>query len=218
MIRAFFAVAASLGLFLAGPALADTYTKANFSAGIFGGNANVSSPFSGNGFSQGQTFTGNFVYDNQLIPANGTGVVNVFASGFPDIANIAPLDLFKLNFGPLTFSAADADEPFAIQYNNGNFNGFFYVNNFVFQGGDYQLAISGGSLSVYALSGGNPTGPSLMNGYVNIGNSAVTGGAPYVPVVNVPGVPETGTWIMMIAGFGLAGCVLRRQKVRFVVA
>lgn len=213
MSRMLLAIVAFLGLIVGGPALADTYTKANFSAGIFGGNANVSAPFSGNGFFQGQTFTGNFVYDDQLIPANGSGFVNVGVASFPDVANIPALDLFKLNFGPLTFSAADADEPFAIQYNDGKFNGFFYVNNFIFQGLDYQLTLSGGSLSVYLLSGGIPTGRSLMNGYINIGDTAVTDKTAYVPVVNNPAVPEAGTWLMMVAGFGIAGVAMRRRKV-----
>jgi PEP-CTERM motif len=218
MSRIFFAVVAFLGLIMGGPALADTYTKANFSAGIFGGNANVQSPFSGNGFFQGQTFTGNFVYDDQLVPAGGTGFVNVGVASFPDVAAIPALDLFKFNFGPLVFSAADADEPMAIQYNNGNFNGFFYVNNFVFQGGDYQMVISGGSLSVRLLSQGVPVGNSLVNGYVNIGNAAVTDKTPFVPPVVGPAVPEPGTWAMMVAGFGIAGAAMRRRKVRLTFA
>lgn len=214
MRKALLGATGLIALLVASPALADTYTQANFSAGIFGGNANVSSPFSGNGFFQGQTFTGNFVYDDQLIPANGTGFVNVFASSFPDIANIPAANLFTLNFGPLTFTAADADQPFAIQYNNGAFNGFFYVNDFVFQGGNYQLTISGGSLSVYALSGGNPSGNSLMNGYVNIGNTAVTGKQPFTPVVTAPAVPEPATWLTMVLGFGISGAAIRRVRAR----
>ena len=218
MIRMFFALFAMLGLSLVQPAQADTYTKANFSAGIFGGNANVQSPFSGNGFFQGQTFTGSFVYDNELVPAGGTGFVNVGVASFPDIAVIPALDLFTFNFGPLVFSAADADEPMAIQYNNGNFNGFFYVNNFAFQGGDYQLVISGGSLSVRLLAAGIPTGNSLVNGYVNIGNTAVTGKTVFVPPVVGQAVPEPGTWAMMVAGFGIAGAAMRRRKVRVTFA
>jgi hypothetical protein len=213
-MRMTFAVVASLGLAMVQPAYADTYTKADFSAGIFGGGANVSPPFSGNGFFAGQTFTGNFVYDNNLIPAGGTGFVNVLASSFPDIANIPAADLFTFNFGPLTMTAADADEPFAIQYNNGNFNGFSYVNNFAFQGGNYQLTISGGSLSVLELTSGIPSGRSLVNGFVNIGNSAVTNATPFVPVVNTPAVPEPSTWLMMLAGFGIVGGAMRRRNVR----
>lgn len=218
MLRMFFAFVASLGLIFGSPALADTYTKANFSAGIFGGDANVSSPFSGNGFFQGQTFTGIFVYDNQLVPAAGTGFVNVGVASFPDIAGIAAADLFTLNFGPLVFTAADADEPLAIQYNNGAFNGFFFVNNFAFSGANYQMTISGGSLSVFELVGGTPTGRSLMNGYVNIGDSAATGKTAFLPTVLTPAVPEPGMWMMMVAGFGIAGCAIRRRKFRMAIA
>lgn len=218
MSRFLLAVVAFLGLVMGGPALADTYTKANFSGGIFGGNANVSPPFNTNGFFQGQTFTGSFVYDNQLIPAAGSGFVNVGVASFPDIANIPSLDLFKFNFGPLTFAAADADAPMAIQYNNGAFNGFFYLNNFAFLGQDYEFRLDGGTFSVHLLSGGNPVGNSLMNGYVNIGNAAVTGKTPYVPVVPTPAVPEMATWLMMVAGFGIAGVAVRRRKMIMSIA
>lgn len=199
----------------ASPAYAVTYTKANFSSGIFGGNANVSAPFSTNGFFQGQTFTGNFVFANELVPGPGTGFVNVLASSFPDIANIPAADLFKFNFGSLTFTAADADEPFAIQYNNGAFNGFFFLNNFTFAGGNYQLKVDGGSFQVFQQVGGNPTGNSLMNGYVNIGNTSVTGGTPFTPTANPTSpVPEPATWLMMLVGFGLVGFAMRSGKAR----
>lgn len=212
MLRMFFAFVASFSLLVSAPALADTYTKANFSAGIFGGDANVSSPFSGNGFVQGQTFTGNFVFNNQLVPAAGTGFVNVGVASFPDIAGIAAADLFTLNFGSLVFTAADADEPLAIQYNNGAFNGFFFVNNFAFLGGNYQMTINGGSLSVRELVSGVPTGRSLVNGFVNIGDSAATDRTAFVPTTVTPAIPEPGTWLMMVAGFGIAGGAIRHRK------
>lgn len=197
------------------PALADTYTKAIFSGGTFGGGANLQSPFSGNGFFPGQTFSGSFVFDNNLIPAAGSGYVNVFGNSFPDYANIPAADLFTFNFGPLTFNAAS---PAAVQYNNGNFNGFFYVSDFAFQGGNYQLQIQGGSISVVALDNqGNPGFNSLVNGYINIGNNAVTDQAPYVPVVAGGAVPEPATWAMLIFGFaGIAGSMRHRKaKVSF---
>jgi hypothetical protein len=217
MLRSYVAALAPIAVMIGSPAFADTYTKANFSAGIFGGNANVSSPFSTNGFFQGQTFTGSFVSDNQLVPAGGTGFVNVFASSYPDVANISAADLFTFNFGSLTFTATDP-QLFAVQYNNGAFNGFFYQNDFAFQGGNYRLGIQGGSLSVYALANGNITGSSLVNGYVNIGNSSVTGATPFTPTVVTAPVPEPATWMMMIAGFGLTGAAMRRRTVRVTFA
>lgn len=213
MLRLLTPSIAIVALAAATPALADTYTQANFSAGTFGGNANVQSPFNGNGFFPGQTFGGTFVFDNNLIPAAGSGFVNVFGNTFPDAANIPAADLFTFNFGSLTFTAADAIAPMAIQYNNGNFNGFFYLANFAFQGGNYQLQIQGGSLSVVPLDGsGNPTFNSRVNGYVNIGNNAVANPTAYVPAV--PGVPEPATWAMLIAGFAGVGGVMRHRKAK----
>ena len=46
-------------------AWADTYTIASFSGAINGGSANVKPPFSGNGFTQGDSISGSFVFDNQ---------------------------------------------------------------------------------------------------------------------------------------------------------
>lgn len=197
----------------AAPAYADDYTAASFSGGIFGGNANVKSPFSGNGFTQGQTFGGSFVFDNNLIPAGGTGFVNVFPSSFPDIANIPNADLFSFNFGPLVMTPSGADL-YGIQYNNGQFNGFAYVSAFAFQGGTYQMSIQGGSLAVYELVNGNPTGSSLVNGYINIGNRAVTGQMAYLPKITTPAVPEPATWALMIVGIGMVGGAMRFRRRR----
>lgn len=192
------------------PALADTYTKANFSGGTFGGGANVKAPFSGNGFFAGQTFTGSFVYDNVLVPAAGSGFVNVFPSSFPDIANIPAASQFTFNFGPLVFTPTGSDL-FGIQYNNGKFNGFAYINSFSFQGGSYQLNIQGGSLSVYEIVGGQPTFNSLVNGYINIGDTALTGRTAFVPVSQNAAVPEPATWALMLIGFGGIGVAMRRR-------
>ena len=206
----------ALGLALAAPGLAaaDTYTLANFSAGIFGGNANAQAPFAGNGFFQGQTFTGSFVYDNDLLPGNTGLFTNVDFASFPDIAQIPPATAFQLNFGPLTFDLADASFA-AIQYNpSGAFNGFAYFSDFSFLGGDYQLQIQGGSLQVVAVTNGVPGFHGLINGYVNIGDANVTGATPYTPppVGPGPGVPEPATWGLMILGFGGIGAALRRRR------
>jgi hypothetical protein len=130
----------------------------------------------------------------------------------PDVANIPAAAQFTFNFGSLIFTPTGADL-FAIQYNNGNFNGFAYVDTFSFQGGSYQLNIQGGSLSVYEIVGGVPTFNSLVNGYINIGNNAVTGRTVYNPSVPAPAVPEPATWAMMLIGFGGVGCAMRRRKI-----
>jgi hypothetical protein len=219
--------AATLALAAPGLAAADTYTLANFTGGVFGGNANAQLP----GFTQGMSFGGTFVYDNDQVPAPGSGFDNVFESQYPDAAGITPAQTFTLNFGPLTFDASGVspDDSFfgmAIQYNNGHFNGFFYVADFAYLGSDYQLDIQGGSVTVVPLVGGVPQfGQNKINGFINIGDGAVTGQSPFTPAATGggcdpnaaactggPGVPEPTAWALMILGFGGVGAVLRRRR------
>lgn len=196
-------------LIAAAPAYADTYTKANFSGGIFGGSANVRSPFN-SAFSPGETFTGSFVFDNQLVPAAGSGFTNVAFSTFPDIAGIPAADAFTLNFGSYVFTLAN-DPAAAIQYNNGNFNGFVFNTSFVFQGNSYLFNLSGGTFSVFSAA--DPFGQPYINGYINIGNQAVTGRTPFTPQVPGGAVPEPATWAMMMLGFGALAAGMRRRPV-----
>lgn len=207
------------------PAAAQPYTQANFSGGIFGGNANVKSPFIGSGLFPGMTFTGSFVFSNALIPASGSGFVNIYQANFADIANIPDADAFSFDFGPFSFNAGDNVDSLVnlgIQYNNGHFNGFVFNGDFAYQGAWYQLAIQGGSLKVRLLDGiangfdphGFPTGSNLVNGYINIGDANVTNQTPYTPQ---GGVPEPMTWAMLMLGVGIAGATMRHRRaiVRF---
>lgn len=187
-------------------AMADTYTLANFSGGIFGGNANAKAPFGAAGITQGMLLSGTFLIDNNITP--GPGFENVLYSSYPDAAAIPDSVEFTFNIGSLNFTSAGA--MFAgIQYNNGSFNGFAYSKDFAFQNVAYNLTIGGGTFSITDVAqGGN-----FVNGYINIGNGAVTGGTPYTPpVVGGPAVPEPATWALMITGFGLAGVALRRRR------
>jgi hypothetical protein len=215
-----------LGLALAGPTMAsaDTYTQANFSGAINGGNANVKAPFTGNGFTQSMPFSGSFLFDNNLIPGPASGAVNVFDQSFPDIALIPAGVQFTLNFGPLSFTEADNDNsqiPFGIQYSNGHFNGFEFVHDFTFNANPYELRIDGPSLYVVAIVNGFPTFSHLINAHIDIGDGNVTGGAPYIPPGpggGNGGVPEPASWALMILGFGATGAMLRRRQSKALAA
>ncbi len=189
-------------------ASADVYTSANFSGGIFGGNANVLAPFVGT-VTPGSTFSGGLVFDNTLVPVAGSGFVNVQFSSFPDIGAIPAATAFHFSIGSLSFDLNN-DPLAAIQYNNGVFNGFAAHELFTFNGNPYDLSMQGGTFSIFLAPSGNDTGGPLVNGFVNIGRAGLTGQTPFTPVV--AGVPEPSTWAMMILGFTGLGFMAYRRK------
>jgi hypothetical protein len=204
-------------LLIAAPTLsrADTYTEATFSGAIFGGNANVQPPFSGNGFNQGDTFTGAFVFDNQLVPNASSGLTNVAFTDFPAIAQIPAVTAFSFDLDGLALNLSNeftGDEA-AIQYNNGAFNGFSFLSDFAFKSNEYQFLISGGTFSVVQVdANGNPIplAQTLISGFINIGNSALTGEQAYTPPAPVPLPPSLGMLGASLAGLLLIG--RRRSK------
>jgi hypothetical protein len=184
-------------------ASADTYTEATFTGQVAGGNANVTAPFT-SVISQGQSFSGTFVFDNQSVPSAGSGLSNIFFSNDIPAANAFTLQLGTLN---LTNGLA-ADASYGTEYNNGAFNGFDFVSNFDFSNTEYQLQIDGSVLSVLPVDqNGNPilTDRSLINATINIGNSRLTNETPYVPtgVTPVPLPGSFGTFFAALAGLAL---------------
>ncbi|MGZ6015883.1 MAG: PEPxxWA-CTERM sorting domain-containing protein [Phenylobacterium sp.] len=207
-------VAAALALAAPGLAAADTYTLANFSGAIFGGNANAQAPFGAAGITQGMALSGSFLIDNDIAPA-AVGYDNIFYSNYPDAATIPAAIDFNFNLGSLNFTAAQDTGLAAIQYNNGHFNGFAYSDDFIFQNVGYNLTISGGTFGITEQD----TGQQFVSGYINIGDGGVTGGTPYTPPPpdnggggGGGGVPEPATWAMLIVGFGGVGGLLRRRR------
>jgi len=183
-------------------ASADMYTEATFTGQVAGGSANVTAPFT-SVISQGQSFSGTFVFDNQSVPSAGSGLSNVFFSN-----NIPAANAFTLQLGTLSFNLSNGlavDAPYGTQYNNGTFNGFDFVSNFNFSNTAYQLQIEGGVLSVLPVDqNGNPilTDSSLINATLNIGNSSLTNEKPFVPTpVPLPG--SFGTFFAALAGLAL---------------
>jgi len=189
---------------------ADTYTEVTFSGGINPGNANVQAPFAGNGFTQGDTLSGTFVFDDQLVPGSTSGLQNVFFQNFPDA--IPAASTFTLNLDSLHFNGsqdlAATELPAGIQYNNGHFNGLEFITDFSFQGSQYQFRIDGGSITTQLLdASGNPIGSSLINGFINIGDASLTGATPFTPPVPTPLPSSVG---LLAAALGVLALILRR--------
>lgn len=187
------------------PVIADTYHSADFSGSINGGSANCKYPFN-TIISQGGPVSGSFVYDDQLIPA--TGLINVPFSSFPDIAQIPPATAFTINLGApaLTFTLADAiQNSGAIQYSNGNFNGFFFDADFTFfvDNNPYRLDVQGLTFSIKLLDqiGGSPVPltSAKVNGRLY---STLSNIQPFEPSPTVP-LPPT----ILLFGSSLAGLI-----------
>jgi hypothetical protein len=195
-------------------AMADTYTSANFTFGVFGGNANSQPPFQGviAPWPAGGTFTGSLVFDNNLVPGGGSGFQNVFFSSFPDIGTIPPATALSLAFNGLpafTLAGAQLGQA-AIQYNNGVFAGLFYISDFNYLGNPYELQIQGGSLDIVPIVNGFPAFQPLVNGFVS---GPLTNEQSYTPPPpTVGGVPEPSTWAMMLLGFTGIGFMAYRRK------
>jgi hypothetical protein len=200
--------ALALGLLAAAPlgAHAATYDSANFTFGVFGGNANQQAPFVGIApYPAGGTFTGSLVFEQDLVPGPGSGFQNVFFSSFPDIAGIPGatalnlplgfLPAFTLNSAVSQFGSQEA----AIQYNNGNFNGLFYISDFTYGGNPYELQIQGGSLDIVPIVNGNPAFNSLVNGYVDFSLSNIQ---PFTPAVSPVPLPASLPLFASVLGAG----------------
>jgi len=216
MSKSYGTIALAIGAVIAVPgmAAADSYTKATFTGQINPGDANVQPPFSGAGFTQSDPFSGTFVYDNNLVPAAGSGFVNVFAFTFPDIGGISNTDLFSMTLDSLSFNAGDnltSELPSTgIQYNNGQFTGFEFITDFNFASNTYQFRIDGPAITVELLDpSGNPTGSSLINATINGGLSNQT---PFTPTPPPPPIPEPAAWAMMLLGFAGLGLAMRSRR------
>lgn len=205
-------IAAFLAMWVVGatiPAFADTYHTATFTGHINPGNANVKTPFN-SVLTQGGPISGSFVIDDNLIPASNSGFVNVFFSSFPDIANIPAATAFTINLGTasLTFTLADAiQNSGAIQFNNGQFSGFFFDADFMFTDNKpYRFDDQGGTWSIKLLDqlGGSPV--PLTSAKVNGHIDGMTIGQLYNPNSPTTPIPEPATMLLLGSGLiGLAG-------------
>lgn len=215
-----FYVSAALGLALAisFPAQATSiYTTADFSGGIF----TVTSAGSGLGLQRTNTcsgcaagnVSGHLLFDQGLTPGAGSGYVNVPLATVSGASNSVIFDAV-IGSNPLGFDFGDSNNvggP-SIQFKNGVFNGFFLVDDFVFNNKSYELSIQGGTWTINSQKDGFYS-ELAASGYINIGAGGLTHQAVYDPAppqLPVTTIPEPTTVALIL--FGIWGIFMNRQR------
>jgi hypothetical protein len=190
---------------------APIYMTADFSGGILttGGLANslgLQRTNKCSGCAAGSV-GGQVLFDQSLIPGSGTGTVNVTLAA---ITGISSSTIFNIEFGskPLEFEFGDAGilgGP-SIQFENGVFNGFFFMKNFVVDGKTYELNMHGANWTMDWLKS-NSSSDLVASGYLKVGNQGLTNQAYFDPTpaqLPVSTVPEpTVLALVMIGIFGI---------------
>lgn len=191
------------------------YNSANFSGGLFSVVSTFKTNLSAAGYDS-STFncsscanptpvTGQLIFDSSL-PIMPTGFDNVFSIGA--ITNVASADIFGINIGGigLHFGDTGIQGGPAIQYNNGVFNGFFFVDDFSSPNDTpLELSIQGGTFSLYRIS----DFANLFTGFINIGANGLTNVQEFTPASNVP---EPETYAMMLIGLCMMGIIVLRRN------
>jgi hypothetical protein len=190
---------------------APIYMTADFSGGILatGGLASslgLQQTSTCSGCAAGSV-SGNVLFDQSLIPGSGTGTVNIELAA---VADASSSTIFGMEFGsiPLEFEFGDADilgGP-SIQFQNGVFNGFFFVKDFVVNGKTYELNMQGASWTMNWLKN-NSSSQLVASGYLNVGNQGLTNQTYFDPIpAQLPSgtVPEpTVLALVMIGALGI---------------
>lgn len=134
---------------------------------------------------------------------------------FTPTALTAPRFTFNVDSNPVPTSSTPFQ--FVTTVQNFTVNGVARsgTNSFTFLsaagGGGFSNSAVIGSYTGSQLYSGTTAAPTLLTGiYTLTGGPATTGGT--LNVTTVAAIPESGTWAMMIAGFGLAGSAMRRRK------
>jgi hypothetical protein len=154
------------------------YVTADFSGGILatGGLANslgLQRTNTCSGCAAG-SLSGNVLFDQSLIPGSSTGTVNIALAAVTGASNSA---IFDVEFGskPLSFVFGDEDvlSGPSIQFENGVFNGFFFVKNFVINEKTYALNMHGAYWTMSWLKN-NSSADLVASGYLDVGNQGLT--------------------------------------------
>jgi hypothetical protein len=192
-------------------------TTADFSGGILtvtglGNSLGLQQTNTCSGCAAGSV-SGHVLFDKSLIPASGTGIVNIALASVTGASNDS---IFHIVVGsePLGFEFGDPNVlggP-SIQFNNGVFNGFFLVEDFVANGKSYELSMQGSTWNINWLKN-NSSSDLVASGYVTVGAAGLTNQAslyPSLPELPASTVPEPTT--LALLGLGLWGIVMTRRQ------
>lgn len=223
----FFGITVMLGLtLLVIPSVQATpiYITADF----FGGVSTVTGLGNGLGLQQTNTCSGcaagsvggHVSFDKSLIRGNGTGTVNVALTSVTGASNDS---VFNIMFGsaPLGFEFGDSSVlggP-SIQFKNGVFNGFFFIEDFVVSGKTYELSMQGGSWTMNWLKS-NSSSDLVASGYLTTGSQGLTNqeylnpAQPQLPATAA--IPEPGS--LALLGLGLWCIIIARCRSPLAIA
>ena len=117
--------------------------------------------------------SGDVLYDKALVTGPGSGVVNIALTSTAGASNDV---VFDIVFGnkPLEFEFGDSSivgGP-SIQFKNGVFNGFFFVNDFTHNGKAFELNIQGSSWTINGWKS-NSYSDLAASGYLTAGKNGL---------------------------------------------
>jgi hypothetical protein len=158
-------------------ARADLYESAYFSGELIP----VTGSLADIGLSGTNLISGNFVFDEQLVPGANSGIQSVSFSNMPAIASIPPTSAFQMTLAGLTFNLGNfLPGTGGIVYNNGQFDGFDVAFDFYSDGTEYRFVEQGTAFEIEALVGNQPTGVIVVAGTIDFG--PLFNIEPYVPI------------------------------------
>ncbi len=157
--------------------------------------------------------TGQVVFDKNLMPGTGTGTMDVVLAPITGFSNNS---IFSILFGsePLGFEFGDTNvlNGPSIQFRNGVFDGFFFVEDFVVNGKTYELSMQGSSWTMNWLKS-NSSRDLVASGYLTVGNQGLTHQTyfePTPPQLPVTTVPEPTSIALVV--LGIWGIVMTRRR------
>ncbi len=163
------------------------------------------------------------VYEGEHFYSIGGAGNNGFASPGEGISQTVATtvgDIYRLTFGYSDENCLGCSTVFTV--NIGSFSQDFTVTASDFGQGPgpnfFTRPFDVGEIGSYTATDANTTISFILKSTTNTGNNdPLLDGVVFEKIgtttlPDIPGVPEPGTWAMMLTGFGLLGAALRRRR------